>query len=67
MSRIPSVRLGELESAVLERLWSAGPEDVKAVHQAVGARRGITLNTVQSTMERLYRKGLLARDKVSHA
>jgi predicted transcriptional regulator len=40
---------------------------VKAVHRTLGSRRGITLNTVQSTMERLFRKGLLGREKVSHA
>jgi predicted transcriptional regulator len=65
---MPSLaRLGELETAVLEHLWTKGPADVKAVHQTLGARRGITLNTVQSTMERLFRKNLLAREKVSHA
>lgn len=59
--------LGDLERAVLEYLWTHGAADVKAVHRAVGARRDITLNTVQSTMERLYRKELLSREKVSHA
>ncbi len=60
-------RLGALETAVLEHVWAAGPCDVKVVHRAVGAPRGITPNTVQSAMERLFRKGLLAREKVSHA
>ena len=59
--------VGELEAAVLEHLWSNGAENVKSVHRALGVRRGIKLNTVQSTMERLYRKDLLAREKVSHA
>lgn len=63
----PLPRLGDLEAAVLEHLWTAGPSDVKAVHRSVGAPRRITLNTVQSAMERLFRKGLLAREKVSHA
>jgi predicted transcriptional regulator len=63
----PLPRLGELETAVLEHLWVAGAADVKAVHRAIGAPRGITHNTVQSAMERLFRKGLLAREKVSHA
>ncbi len=62
-----ALSLGDLERAVLSFLWSHGPADVKAVHRAVGARRDITLNTVQSTMERLYRKDLLSREKVSHA
>ncbi len=62
-----SLLLGDLERAVMAHLWSAGPLDVKACHLAIGTRRRITLNTVQSTMERLFRKGLLRRDKVSHA
>lgn len=62
-----STGLGELEAAVMDRLWTSGPADVKAVHRAIGAQRGITPNTVQSTMERLYKKGLLKREKVSHA
>ena len=59
--------LGELESAVMNHLWSGGDGEAKDVHAKLGARRGITLNTVQSTLKRLYEKGLLARDKVSHA
>jgi predicted transcriptional regulator len=59
--------LGELESAVMEHLWTAGEGEVKAVHKALGKRRGITLNTIQSTLKRLYEKALLMREKVSHA
>lgn len=59
--------LGALEMAVMEQVWGHGPADVKAVHRSISARRPITANTVQSTMERLYRKGVLAREKVSHA
>jgi predicted transcriptional regulator len=61
------LRLGDLEVAVLRHLWRRGASSVKAVHRALGGRRGIALNTVQSTMERLFRKGLLGREKVSHA
>jgi predicted transcriptional regulator len=66
---IPTRRLhlGDLEVAVLEHLWATGPAPAKAVHGAIGTQRNITLNTVQSTLERLYRKGLLRREKVSHA
>lgn len=59
--------LGDLELAVLEDLWSAGAVDAKSVHGRVGVSRAISLNTVQSTLERLHRKGLLRREKVSHA
>lgn len=51
----------------MERIWSERRADVKAVHAAIRRTRAITLNTVQSTMERLHRKGLLTREKVSHA
>lgn len=64
---VPTLLLGDLERAVLAFLWDGGPADVKAVHRGVGERREITLNTVQSTMERLHRKALLSREKVSHA
>ncbi|MEE9385503.1 MAG: BlaI/MecI/CopY family transcriptional regulator [Nannocystaceae bacterium] len=63
--RLPPV--GELELAVLEHLWTTGETDVLAAHKAVGKRRGITPNTVGSALERLHRKGLASREKVSHA
>jgi len=60
--------LGDLERAVMEHLWSSGEGgDAKTVHGAIGRRRGITLNTVQSTLKRLHVKGLLRRRKQSHA
>ena len=59
--------LGELESAVMNHLWSAGQGEAKAVHAKLGKHRGITLNTVQSTLKRLFEKRLLSREKVSHA
>lgn len=61
------VALGDLERAVMTRLWEDGEADVKALFKAIGRPRRITLNTVQSTVERLYRKGLLDREKISHA
>jgi predicted transcriptional regulator len=59
--------LGDLEQAVMDHLWDGGEGEAKAVHLAIGAGRGITLNTIQSTLKRLYEKRLLDRDKVSHA
>jgi len=67
MTRRPLPPLGDLESAVLARLWSDGPADVKAMHRAVGEARGIRPNTVQSTLDRLHRKGLADRVKVGRA
>lgn len=51
----------------MNHLWSGGDGEAKAVHAALGKRRGITLNTIQSTLKRLFEKDLLERDKVSHA
>lgn len=59
--------LGELEMAVLEHLWSNGDFDAKGVYNALGKTRGISHNTIQSTLERLFKKGLLIRQKISHA
>lgn len=61
------LRLGELEAAVLEELWVRGADHAKAVHGRLGVRRGISLNTIQSTLERLYQKALLWRFKEGHA
>ena len=60
-------RLGELERSVLEHLWEAGPSDAKAVDGRVGRARGITLHTIQSTLERLHRKRLVTRSKRGRA
>lgn len=65
--KIRIAKLGELELAVLERLWTVGEMDVLEAHAAIGARRGISPNTVGSTLERLHRKRLATRKKVSHA
>ena len=60
-------RLGELELQILEHLWRVEEADVQETHAALGRARGITANTVGSALERLFRKKLLAREKVSHA
>jgi predicted transcriptional regulator len=60
-------RLGELELEVLEHLWRAGEADVTEAHVAIGKRRGIRPNTIGSALERLHRKGLTRREKISHA
>ena len=65
--RFPDLALGELERDVLDALWTAGPLNPGAVHDRVGAPRGISVNTVSSALKRLREKGLLEREKVSHA
>ncbi|MDO8313423.1 MAG: BlaI/MecI/CopY family transcriptional regulator [Sideroxyarcus sp.] len=59
--------LGDLEKAVLDDLWMNQSGDPNAVHQRVGVIREISLHTVQSTLERLYRKTMLERTKIRHS
>lgn len=59
--------LGDLERAVLEYLWQEGAAEVKTVHAVIGQARGITHNTVQSTLKRLWKKELLTREKDGRA
>lgn len=61
------LRLGALETAVLNQLWELRELDAKQLHERLSSERDIALSTVQSTMERLCKKGLVERTKVSHA
>jgi predicted transcriptional regulator len=59
--------LGELEKQVMQYLWLSPNVDAKQVHAALAKQRDSSPNTVQSALERLYKKGLLSRDKQGHA
>ena len=59
--------LGEFELETLEFLWEYGNGNAKTIHGVLGKQRGNSLNTVQSTLDRLYRKGLLEREKIRHS
>ena len=61
------MQLGELEKLVLQYLWQHKSADVKAVYTHFEKIRGGSLNTYQSTLDRLYKKELLSRHKVINA
>ncbi|PCI72966.1 MAG: TrmB family transcriptional regulator [Gammaproteobacteria bacterium] len=61
------MNLGELEKLVLKYFWQVKEADAKEVHSYFEKQRGGTLNTIQSTLDRLFKKGLLSRDKQGHA
>lgn len=63
----PLPPLGDLELEVLDHLWAVGEADVTETHAVVGRARSNSVNTVGSALERLHRKGLVRRTKVSHA
>lgn len=48
-------------------MWINMYGDANAVHQRVGVIREISLHTVQSTLERLYRKAMLERKKIRYS
>ena len=54
---------GELEKLVLQHIWDIGEVDAKQVFAHFEKARGGTLNTIQSTLDPLFEKGLLSREK----
>jgi len=60
-----SMSLGRLESAVMEILWANGESRVHEVVDALD--RGLAYTTVMTTLDRLYKKGLLDRTKQDRA
>jgi predicted transcriptional regulator len=66
-SNVMSTNLGELELRVLETLWQRPHLDARQVRESLGDARIPSLSTVQSTLERLYRKNYVDRLKLGHA
>ena len=54
--------LGPLESRLMDQLWLSRPATVREVCDTLATDLAYT--TVMTTLDRLYRKGLLARQKV---
>lgn len=52
---------------MLEALWQQPHLDAKMVCSRIPSHKQPSLNTVQSTLERLYKKGLVDRIKNGHA
>lgn len=61
------MQLGDLEKLVLNYFWSVPQANAKQVHAHFSEQRGGSLNTIQSTLDRLYKKDLLKREKRGHA
>jgi len=60
-----SPALGTLEQQVLDIVWRSGDVTVRDVHAQIGG--SIACTTVMTTLDRLYRKGLLDRTKPARA
>ena len=65
---MPLPRFGDLEAAVMERLWSYHrPVNVREVLEDLRRDRKIAYTTVMTVMDKLYTKGWLRRTRVGRA
>jgi predicted transcriptional regulator len=62
---IAKFALGKLEREVMNQAWRRGEISVRDVHRAFGERMAYT--TLMTTLDRLYKKGLLERRKEGRA
>jgi predicted transcriptional regulator len=65
-------RLGDLERAVLEHLWTEGPSHpegltVREVHDVVGVQRELAYTTLMTVLDRMAKKGLVTRERDGRA
>ena len=62
---VASLALGKLERQVLDEAWRCGDVTVREVYVAFG--ENVAYTTLMTTLDRLYKKGLLARRKDGRA
>ncbi|HEX8651780.1 MAG TPA: BlaI/MecI/CopY family transcriptional regulator [Pyrinomonadaceae bacterium] len=62
---IAKFALGKLEHEVMEEAWRRGIVSVREVHRAFDER--VAYTTLMTTLDRLYKKGLLERHKEGRA
>jgi predicted transcriptional regulator len=61
-------RFGELEAAVMDRMWSYGrPANVREVLEDLQQTRTIAYTTVMTVMDNLHKKGWLRRQRQGRA
>src|SRR5690349_8304332 len=61
-------RLGELERAVMDHLWSARePQTVRQVHEDLSARRDPAYTTIMTVLQRLAKKTLVVQHRDDRA
>jgi predicted transcriptional regulator len=63
-----SARLGELERAVMDHLWSTTePATVRQVHEALSAHRDLAYTTIMTVLQRLAKKDLVVQHRDDRA
>jgi predicted transcriptional regulator len=54
---------GDLEYAVLAKLWEIGRASVREIHGHVGEPSGLVYTTTAKVLDRLHDKGLVTRER----
>src|ERR1700735_4542460 len=63
-----STRLGELERAVMDHLWSwSEPQTVRQVHEALSAHADLGYTTIMPVLQRLAKKNLVVQHRDDRA
>src|SRR5260370_42430855 len=57
------MELGDLEAAVLGSVLRQGKASAREVAKDLEPSRGLAYTTISTTLDRLYKKGILARDE----
>ena len=57
------MELGDLEAAVLGSVLRQGKASARQVAKDLEPSRGLAYSTISTTLDRLYKKGMLARDE----
>jgi len=65
LGAVPDAQLGPLEQQLLERLWDCGNATVRELLS--DGQLKLAYTTVMTTLDRLYKKGLLDRDAEGRA
>lgn len=55
-------KLGPLELTIMKLMWENHPSTVREIFEMLSKERKIALTTVSTTMNRLFKKGLLTRE-----
>ena len=58
---------GDLEYAVLAKLWELGITSAREIHAGIGAPAGLVYTTTAKVLDRLHEKGLVTRERKGKA
>lgn len=58
---------GDLEYAVLAKLWDLGTATTRDIHSFVGEPSGLVYTTTAKVLDRLHEKGLVTRERSGKA